>query len=172
MKPHDGKINGTRASGLSTRTIAMSGVLAALVVLATQIRIPTAVGYANLGDGLILAGGVLLGPVAFFPAAIGSALSDLIAGYPMFILPTFLIKGVMGWMTGYFLRRKPESFRRAALVFSLAECWMIIGYFGTELILFGYEVAVAGLLPNLGQGIAGVFVGALLYPVAVRGRKV
>ena len=78
------------------RKVAICGLMAAFVFVATQIRIPTAIGYINLGDPVILISSFILGPIAFFPAAIGSALSDLIAGYAQYIIPTFLIKGLMG----------------------------------------------------------------------------
>lgn len=51
------------------RLIALCGIFAALVFIGTELKIPT---------------------------AIGSALGDLIAGYPMYIAPTFIIKGLMG----------------------------------------------------------------------------
>ena len=88
--------NAKTKSRSKLRLTALCGVFAALVFIGTQIRIPTAIGYINLGDGVILIASYFIGPAAFFPGAIGSALSDLIAGYPMYIAPTFLIKGLMG----------------------------------------------------------------------------
>ena len=72
------------------RKVAICGLMAAFVFVATQIRIPTAIGYINLGDPVILISSFILGPIAFFPAAIGSALSDLLAGYAQYIIPTFI----------------------------------------------------------------------------------
>ena len=44
-------------------------VLAALVAVFTMyLKVPTAIGYANLGDGVILFGGLLLGPWAALAA--------------------------------------------------------------------------------------------------------
>ncbi len=65
------------------RLIAICGIFAALVFIGTELRIPTAIGYMNLGDAVILVASYFIGPSAFFPAAIGSALGDLIAGYPV-----------------------------------------------------------------------------------------
>lgn len=78
------------------RLIALCVIFAALVFIGTELKIPTAIGYMNLGDGVILIASYFIGPAAFSPAAIGSALGDLIAGYPMYIAPTFIIKGLMG----------------------------------------------------------------------------
>ena len=47
------------------RKVAICGLLAAFVFVATQIRIPTAIGYINLGDPVILISSFILGPIAF-----------------------------------------------------------------------------------------------------------
>ena len=54
------------------KTIAYAGVLAALVFVGTELHIPTAIGYINLGDLVILLSSYILGPLALLPAAIGS----------------------------------------------------------------------------------------------------
>lgn len=156
------------------KKIAFAGVFAAFVFIATQIRIPTAIGYINLGDGVILIGAFLFGPIAFFPAAIGSALSDLLAGYAQYIIPTFIIKGLMGGLSGALLRKASPSVIRKILVGLLAEVIMIAGYFVFESLPFMYgPVAAAGsLLFNLIQGIAAVviFVPVTAIP-AIKNRR-
>ena len=156
------------------KKIAFAGVFAAFVFIATQIRIPTAIGYINLGDGVILIGAFLFGPMAFFPAAIGSALSDLLAGYAQYIIPTFIIKGLMGGLSGALLRKASPSVIRKILVGLLAEVIMIAGYFVFESLPFMYGPAAAAgsLLFNLIQGIAAVviFVPVTAIP-AIKNRK-
>ena len=156
------------------KKIAFAGVFAAFVFIATQIRIPTAIGYINLGDGVILIGAFLFGPIAFFPAAIGSALSDLLAGYAQYIIPTFIIKGLMGGLSGALLRKASPSVVRKILVGLLAEVIMIAGYFVFESLPFMYGPAAAAgsLLFNLIQGIAAVviFVPVTAIP-AIKNRK-
>ena len=88
--------SGKTKSASNLRIIAECGIFAALVFIGTELRIPTALGFMNLGDGVILIASYFIGPAAFFSAAIGSALGDLIAGYPVYIAPTFVIKGLMG----------------------------------------------------------------------------
>ena len=39
---------------------------------------------------------------------------------------------------------------------------MVVGYFGYETLLYRAEGALAGVLPNLLQGLFGVVVGAVL----------
>ena len=156
------------------KKIAFAGVFAAFVFIATQIRIPTAIGYINLGDGVILIGAFLFGPMAFFPAAIGSALSDLLAGYAQYIIPTFIIKGLLGGLSGALLRKASPSVIRKILVGLLAEVIMIAGYFVFESLPFMYGPAAAAgsLLFNLIQGIAAVviFVPVTAIP-AIKNRR-
>lgn len=140
--------------------IALCGVAAAFVFIATQIRVPTAIGYINLGDAVILIASFLLGPIAFFPAAIGSALSDLLAGYAQYIIPTFVIKGIMGFAAGKLLSKDDISVVKKILVGVLAELIMIGGYFVFESLpfMYGVEAAAGSLFFNMIQGVAAIVI--------------
>ena len=66
-----------------TLTLALSGMMAALVFVATYFfKLPVSItqGYIHLGDGFILLGASLLGWASVPAAAIGSALADLLGG--------------------------------------------------------------------------------------------
>lgn len=68
-----------------------------------KIPIPFTNGYIHAGDTAIFLGGILLGPVhGAVAAGIGSAMADLLGGYAHWALPTLLIKGLMGFIVGYF----------------------------------------------------------------------
>ncbi|MBO6193119.1 MAG: ECF transporter S component [Clostridiales bacterium] len=142
------------------RKIAFCGVAAAFVFVATQIRVPTAIGYINLGDAVILISSFILGPIAFFPAAIGSALSDLIAGYAQYIIPTFLIKGLMGFAAGAYLSKVKVTAVKKILIGVIAEIIMIAGYFIFESLpfMYGWQAAAGSLFFNAIQGIAAVVI--------------
>ncbi|MCR5592466.1 MAG: ECF transporter S component [Saccharofermentans sp.] len=144
----------------SLRKMAYAGVLAAFVFIATQIRIPTAIGYINLGDGVILISSFLLGPLAFFPAAIGSALSDLIAGYAQYIIPTFIIKGLMGYVAGVSLRKLKITLLKKIIIGIISEIIMIAGYFLFESLpfMYGWQAAAGSVFFNAIQGIAAVII--------------
>lgn len=147
------------------KKIAYAGVLAALIFLGTELHIPTAIGYINLGDLVILVSAYILGPFAFIPAAIGSTLADLLAGYPQYAVATFLIKGVMGLVAGLLLKRNCEgkvSFGRKLSASFVAELIMVAGYFAFESLPFMYGVAAAAgsLIPNGIQASAAI-VGAV-----------
>ncbi|MBP5180277.1 MAG: ECF transporter S component [Clostridiales bacterium] len=150
------------------KKLAYAGVLAAFVFIATQIRVPTAIGYINLGDGVILISSFVLGPIAFFPAAIGSVLSDILAGYGQYVIPTFLIKGTMGYVAGVILRKASPSIVRKLITGIIAEIIMIAGYFAFESLPFMYGVVAAAgsLLFNAIQGVAAIviFIPVSLIP--------
>ena len=78
--------------------LVLAGLFAAIVTVSTMIiRIPTPTkGYINLGDCFVNIAGWLLGPLYGGAAAgIGSSLSDLFAGYNVYVVPTLIIKGLM-----------------------------------------------------------------------------
>lgn len=142
------------------RKVAICGLMAAFVFVATQIRIPTAIGYINLGDSVILISSFILGPIAFFPAAIGSALSDLLAGYAQYIIPTFIIKGLMGYVAGVSLRKFEITVLKKIIIGVIAEIIMIAGYFIFEALpfMYGPEAAAGSLFFNMIQGVAAVVI--------------
>ena len=74
-----------------------ASMFAALVFIATMIiKIPTPTGgYVNIGDGMVMICGWVLGPVwGSLAAGIGSMLADLV-GYPIYAGATFVIKALM-----------------------------------------------------------------------------
>ena len=147
------------------RKITFAGILAAFIFVGTEIHVPTAIGHVNLGDVVILVSAYILGPIAAIPAAVGSALADLLAGYPQYIAPTFIIKGLMGLVAGLILRRKPDHkvpFLKRLLAALIAEAIMIGGYFAFESLPFMYGVtaAIGSLIPNLIQAAAAI-IGAI-----------
>lgn len=152
--------------------MAQSGMMAALVFVATYFfKLPVSVtqGYIHLGDGFILLGAALLGAPSVAAAALGSMLADLLGGYTLYILPTFLIKGAVAWVAvRAFIRPRPVW--AIALWLMLAEAVMVLGYFVLEWLVLGYGLAAAlgALFPNIVQGLSGVIIVCLLLPLAKR----
>ena len=150
-------------------------MMAALVFVATYFfKLPVSVtqGYIHLGDGFILLGAALLGAPAVAAAAVGSMLADLLGGYTLYILPTFLIKGAVAWVAvRAFVRTRPAWV--IALWLVLAEAVMVLGYFVLEWLVLGYGLAAAlgAVLPNIVQGLSGVLIAAVLMPLLKRIRK-
>jgi len=146
-----------------TLRLALAGIFTALVFLATYfIKVPAGTGYINAGDGVILLAAVWLGYPAVIPAALGSALADIAAGYALYAPGTFAIKGVMATLTVLILKNMEVKFLSKIMAFCLAEAAMITGYFFYETLLYGFAGAFAGVLPNSVQAAAGVVLGMAL----------
>jgi len=152
--------------------LSLGGMLAALIFVATSFfKLPVSItqGYIHLGDGFILLGAALLGNTAIIAAALGSALADLLGGYTMYILPTFLIKGAVAVVAVAALaKERPLWVRIAGMI--MAEAVMVLGYFLVEWLVLGYGLAAASgaVFPNIVQGLSGVIIGAALLPLMKR----
>lgn len=168
--------NGRANSKNDLRIIALCGIFAALVFIGTELKIPTAIGYMNLGDGVILIASYFIGPAAFFPAAIGSALGDLIAGYPVYIAPTFVIKGLMGVVSALIMKQS-QGKKAAGLVLRLAagiiaELIMVGGYFVFEMLMYGAEAALGSVSFNIIQAGAAIVIAIpLTYAIRIKKQK-
>ncbi len=88
------------------RVLIYTALMTAFVFITTsiiKIPIPFTNGYIHAGDMCIFISGILLGPLyGGFAAGVGSALADLLGGYAHWVLPTLIIKTLMGMMIGYF----------------------------------------------------------------------
>ena len=152
--------------------LSLGAMLAALILVATSFfKLPVSLtqGYIHLGDGFILLGAALLGNTAIIAAALGSALADLLGGYTVYILPTFLIKGAVAVVAvRAFHKERPLWLHICGML--VAETVMVLGYFLTEWLVLGYGLAAAlgALLPNIVQGLSGVIISLLLMPVIRR----
>ncbi|MBO4852189.1 MAG: ECF transporter S component [Schwartzia sp.] len=138
------------APRVSAKEICVAGVMAAFVFIATFVpQIPIPLGYAHLGDGAIFLAVFLTGRRAgIFAGAFGSALADLAGGFPVWILPTLIIKAVMA-----------EIFYRAALAGNDAPKFSSLRVLGGMVLacLFmtaGYTLAGAFLYDSLALGLA------------------
>ena len=151
------------------RRLAMSGVMAALVFVMTylpKVPVPVTGGYVHLGDGMVFLAAMLLGPMGVAASAVGSALSDLVGGYITYLVPTFLIKGVMALIAWKLY--KPGKWLQTAIAFIIAEAVMVAGYFVFEAVLYGIPAALGAVGPNAIQGAAGVAVGLLCATLVPR----
>jgi uncharacterized membrane protein len=124
---------GTPMNGRSTKTLVLTGMMTALVFIATiaiRIPVPFTQGYIHAGDTMIFVSAALLGPVpGMIAAGVGSALADLMGGYPQWIIPTLLIKGIMGYLMGIFVNlHAKRAKQRGTLILALFSA-LIIGFF-------------------------------------------
>lgn len=153
----------------TTKKLIFAALLAALTCVATMIiKIPTPLGgYIHCGDAIVVLAGFLLGPVwGALAAGLGSGLSDLISGYPLYAPGTFIIKAVVALIAGWLIGGKfiKNEFAKALVAGIVGGIVMVGGYMLYEAVFMGFGVAAAANIPmNAIQGAFGAIAGAALY---------
>ncbi|MBN2726587.1 ECF transporter S component [Candidatus Mcinerneyibacteriota bacterium] len=148
------------------------GIFTSLVIIMTlfaRIPMPQIKGYINLGDSMILLGTLFFGGV--FGAVIGSfgsALADVIGGYPNFAIFTFIIKGIEPLIFALLIRagqKRDYSIPRLLYGATFAMLWMVAGYFWVEYFMFGAPAAFAEVPGNIIQAAGSIFISVGLYNI-------
>lgn len=77
-------------------SIALTAMFSALICVATMfIKIPSPLGYQHAGDAIVyLSACILQNPYGMIASALGGAMSDLLSGYAIWVLPTLIIKAI------------------------------------------------------------------------------
>ena len=151
----------------TAKYVTINALSIALVCISTMaIQIPIPLGYMHLGNTCILLTAALFGPATgLLAGGIGSAMADLLTGYTQWVLPTLLIKSLMGLVVGYLAWGREKKLRMNAprtLLSSVA---------GVAVMVFGYTIAGAvmngsvytGLLQVPGLTLEGVIGMAVFY---------
>lgn len=156
------------------KKLILAALFAALSCVATMsIRIPTpgTGGYIHPGDAIVILSGVILGPVwGFLAGGIGSALSDLIGGYFIYVPITFVIKGLVALASGLLYQKvgKNQKSRYIAVILGgVADIILVAGgYFVCEFFIYGAGSA-ASIPANIIQGVGGLVISCILYPILI-----
>lgn len=167
---------------LSTKRIVIAGLMAALTVAGSAMRITLPVDIAgttsfHLGNIMCALSGVLLGPwLGGFAAALGSAIYDMMN--PLYISEawiTFLMKGVYALVTGLIVRgtdQHPFTYRRALIgttagALSYAALYLAKSYFYSGLFLNGLtpDAALIALMGKLPATVFNAAVAVICTPL-------
>ncbi|HEX6987853.1 MAG TPA: ECF transporter S component, partial [Bacillota bacterium] len=144
----------------STRDLARTAVFTALVAIATiaiQVPMPATEGFVNVGDTVIFLTALLLGPLpALAAGGLGSALADVLTGYAHWAPWTLVIKGIEGWIAGAVgyqaFHARGSAFGLPTLGMAAAAAWMVAGYLGAAVVMYGFAGALTSVPGNLVQG--------------------
>lgn len=155
------------------KKIVMTALFAALACVATMsIRIPTpgTGGYIHPGDAVVILSGVILGPGwGGLAAGIGSSLADLLGGYFIYVPITFAIKGIIAGIAGLIYQKVGKTSKSqytAVILGGIADIVLVAGgYFLCEIPLYGASAAAASVPANLIQGLSGLIIAFVLYPI-------
>ena len=157
-----------------TREIVLTALFAALTCVATMvIRIPTPAtsGYIHPGDALVILCGIVLGPkYGFLAAGLGSCASDLFGGYFLYVPATFIIKGLIAFLTAKIARRFSSTTKgiiASTVMGGIIDIILVAGgYFIFEYFIYG--LGAAGSVPaNIVQGVGGLIISLILCPVLI-----
>ena len=150
-----------------TRELTYTALAAAIVFVTTYlIRIPNPAtgGYEHLGDCMIFLSVLLLGRKnGAIAGGIGGALSDLLAGAPHYIIPTFICKYGMAWIMGTIIKDRVSSAKAQIAGSVLGGLFQVAGYTLFKVFWYDPKIAVVSIPGNLIQtafGIAGFFLVA------------
>ena len=157
------------------KKLLMTALFAALACVATMsIRIPTpgTNGYIHPGDAVVILSGIILGPVwGMLAGGIGSALADLIGGYFIYVPITLVIKGLIALIAGVVYQKigKTSKTRYTAVILGGVTDIILVagGYFLCESFMYGAAGAAASIPANIIQGIGGLIIACVLYPILI-----
>lgn len=145
----------------NVKKIVYTSLMIALVfILTVIIPIPSPLGgYINIGDTAVYISSFILGPAGgFLTGGLGSMLGDFSLGYFIYMIPTFLIKGTMGAVSGYLFKS-----RKYFLGVLCGLIIMVAGYYLAEVIIFNnFFSPIANIPLNLIQGTIGSLVAYTL----------
>lgn len=154
----------SRTSGVfSAKHVTLTALAVAIVCISTAaISIPIPLGYMHLGNICILLCCFLFPcDTALIAAGLGSALADLLTGFPQWIVFTLIIKGTMGYV-GARIAHGKSSYAQLRSIRTLisavtAIAIMIIGYTVAGSILYGSIYTGILQIPGLAtEGIIGI----------------
>lgn len=140
-----------------TRRLTLLALLTAIsVLLGRFIMIPTPTGFLTLLDAGIYFTAFYLGSKeAALVGGLSGFLTDLLAGYPNWMVISLLAHGTQGYLAGW-----PGKKRFIGLV--LATLAMVGVYFIASVYMYGLGASLAGIWGNLLQNVLGMLVGYLL----------
>lgn len=154
---------------MNLKVLTKAGLFCALVTIATMVvklPIPQTQGYVNFGDAVIfLCALFVANPFCAIAAAVGSAIADIFLGAGIYVIPTFIIKGIMGFIAAKMIYDNKDN-KKILIGVALAEIVMVAGYFIFETFVYGMNAALVSIPFNLGQASAGIIAGFALIKFA------
>lgn len=160
---------------INTKDLVESALLISLVYIATRfinIRLPIAAsgGLVHLGNVMLFISAIVFGPKkGAISGAFGMALFDLTSGWVSWAPFTFVIRGIMGYIIGKISwsgDRKGNNIIINLGAIILSGIWMIIGYYITEVILYGNWISPVMSIPgNITQIVVGLVIGVPIAKV-------
>lgn len=113
------------------KNLVVASLISALITLSILIfKVPTGFnnGYIHIGDVFIyIAGALLPWNYAFFAAAIGAGLADVLSGGIIWIIPTIIIKGITTLL--FTSKNRNIINKRNIIALLLSGIFGVLGYY-------------------------------------------
>lgn len=171
-------MNSTFSTTESTKTkaIVISALFIALTFVATMfinLRLPIMGngGLIHLGNVPLFIAALVYGKrTGAIAGAFGMGLFDIVSGWALWSPFTFVIVGTMGFVVGLIAEKVPG---KRVLVYTLAVLAAlvikVVGYYFTEVILYGNWIQPFGSIP--GNIMQVVIAGIIVVPLVGRLKK-
>ncbi len=171
-----------KSGKFTIKFIAYTGMMTAIVYVATLIGVSTPIANFNVGDSAILLTAALFNPLtAMIAGGLGAFLADLTT-YPVTMLYTLVIKAIEGLLAGilfqliykWFDKKDNPAKRDVALkiTFStltsiLCTMLMAVGYYVCKAFMYGTpESALTSLPKNVLQAVVSTLLAMLVLYAA------
>ena len=145
------------------KKLAFLGLFMALLIIATCILcfpVPTFNLYFNLGESIIYLTALIYGGrEGAVIGGVGSALADIIGGYPMWAPFTLVIKGLEGFIVGSLVQKKlkPHICVAAGAIIMMTGYAIVAGH------MFGMGAVPIELAGDFVQVLAGAVIALFLH---------
>lgn len=154
----------------SLKRLTKMAMMAAIIFVCTYtFKVPIALtgGYTHLGDCAIFVGVLILGRKdGTVAAAVGAALSDLLGGFLIWVIPTFVIKGIMAFVMGTVVEKllpeKKWNWLAGAILGGLLQ---IVGYQLVKFFMISPAAALSTIPTITTQTVAGIVIAAVVITV-------
>ncbi|NBK98159.1 MAG: ECF transporter S component [Erysipelotrichia bacterium] len=151
-----------------TKALATSALMIALIFVCTYtIKVPNPAtgGYSHMGDCMIFLAVMLLGKKqGALAGGLGAALSDLLTGATLWVLPTFIIKWIMGWLMGSILEKYAKNQHMWIISAVIGGIWQGFAYTLVKIPLFNLPTAIASI-PGISMQ---TLIGLLIYVIIAK----
>ncbi|MGI6204126.1 MAG: ECF transporter S component [Anaerovoracaceae bacterium] len=149
------------------RELCETALFVALVFLGIFIvRIPGPFGYLHFGDCMIILAVIMLGTKrGAFAGGVGAAIADLLSGFPVWAIPSLVIKAAMAVAIGALLHTnllKEHRVGRRIACSSIGGLVQMVLYPLFFLFMFGKGAMIADIAPITLQTVFGVAAGVAL----------
>ncbi|MDC7238159.1 MAG: ECF transporter S component [Sphaerochaetaceae bacterium] len=169
-----------RKSNSALRTSLIAVLTAVVVVFTILVKIPTPTkGYLNLCDLAICFIAFTFSPLtALIAGGLGTAIADIISGYPQWAPISFVVHGLEGLVVALIVKRSSQDISNLVkvstikVILAMVACVIIVagGYFVLSAIFMslGFAAAAAGIPGNIGQSGIGVIAGYALSRAVIK----